>query len=71
MCYVWLGKRHSERERERERLCRSKRAMLGPVRDWEGEGSLLTEYIFKEGLSWGWEGAVHLRVCDCVYVKSY
>lgn len=62
VCYVWLRKRHSEGERERESLCRRKQVMLGPMRDWEGEGSLLTEYIFKEGLSWEWEGAVHLCV---------
>lgn len=49
-------------KRERERLCRRKQVMLGPMRDWEGEGSLLTEYIFKEGLSWECEGAVHLCV---------
>lgn len=33
VCYVWLRKRHSEGERERERLCRRKQVMLGPMRD--------------------------------------
>lgn len=74
-------------EKERERVCRKREgsdeekkreavweeaAMLVPKRDWEGEGSLLTEWIFKEGPHRGWEGQ---RVCVCVtlcvYVNSY
>lgn len=45
MCFVWLRKREvwgeSDGERKRERLCG--RRQLAPGRDWEGEGSLLTE----------------------------
>ncbi len=70
-CYVWLRKREGwiEWKRKREAVW-EEAAMLAPRRDWEGKGSLLTEWIFKEGPCRGWEGQC-VCVCDCIYVKSY
>lgn len=66
VCYVWLKKRDGWGEWRRKRAAVwEEAAMLAPRREWEGEGSLLTEWIFKEGPCRVWEGQ---WVCVCDYI---
>lgn len=74
MCIMCGSDRGRDRERERRRKRKweavwEEAAMLDPRRDWEGEGSLLTEWIFKEVPHLG-GGRGYVSVTVCVWSRT-